>query len=116
MYDPFDRAVGIVADRIRQFLGSHHKFSGIGNELAPDRIVGVIRIDKLGDDWRDGNRIALSDGCERRAPLGRHETRVDQFGRSLQTSGSPHGRTRYVVARPRAARFLQPCAKARPGQ
>ena len=46
MHDPFDRAVGIVADRIEGFFRAPHKLRRIGDKLPGDRIARIGGVDQ----------------------------------------------------------------------
>jgi len=47
----------VVANRVAQFLRLHVKLRRIGNELARDRIVRIVRIDQVGQSRRQCHGI-----------------------------------------------------------
>ncbi len=76
MHDPFDRAVGIIADRVGALRRMPRELRGVGNELARDRVVWIASVDQRGDRGRDRNGVARRDRLERGGVGG-----VDEAGR-----------------------------------
>ena len=81
MHNPFDRAVGEIADRIRPLLGRGHQLGQVRHELGRDRIVRIVRVDQCGHRRRHRHRIALRDTGDLSLRLGRDQPGLDQAGR-----------------------------------
>jgi hypothetical protein len=82
--NPFERAEGMVADRIVRFLRLRLQFARIGDELPRNRIVRVAWVDQASDGRRDGDCVARRHFLQRRQPAGSNEPRIGQFGRAAQ--------------------------------
>ena len=92
MHDTLDRTVVAVADRIGHLAGADLKLSGIGNELARDRVVWIGRIDEAGDVAGQRQRIARGDRFDPGAAFGRNKSGRDQIvGAAQRLAGWAHG-------------------------
>ena len=65
MHDARNRTVPFVADGIGALIALRVEFGGGGHELLRDRVVGIARVDEIGNRRRDGDGIARRDGRER---------------------------------------------------
>ena len=84
MHDPFDRAVGIVADRIGGFFRAPHKLRRIGNELAGDRIARIGRVDQRDHIRRQRYRIARRNLLQLGQPRRGSQSFCNQRSRTTQ--------------------------------
>jgi len=80
VHDAFDRAVGVIADRIGVLFRAHLKLGRVGHDLPRDRIVRVGAVDQLRDGRRDGDGVLRGDFFQRGVFIGGNESGGLQIG------------------------------------
>ena len=78
MDEPLDRAPRVVADRVVGLGRIAPKLATVGNELAGDRVPGIVAVDQADEGGREPDGVALGDGLEFGEPPRRGETGVDE--------------------------------------
>ena len=97
MDEPLDRTLGVVADRVVDLGRVAPKLADVGDELARDRVPGVVAVDQADEGGREADGVALGDGLEVREPPGRGEAGFDEGvrRRNAQRRAARRGAARF---------------------
>ncbi len=79
MNQPFDRAHGVVANRIVALGRIADELTRIGHELTRDRVGGIVWPDELGERRGKADRVAPGHGRKLLKPFGIDQPRLNEI-------------------------------------
>jgi len=91
--EALDWTLRVVADRVVRLGRVTDELARVGNELAGDRVVLILRPDEFGQRRGEADGVALRHGLKLGEPLRRGEPGFDEVGRSGEALGG-QGRRR----------------------